>query len=383
MHTSIATSMLLEARQSVTREDLLALANFYDEPAHAVSFYFSLSSSPDNSHHQEVLMIKQLVKDVAKSGAEAGVSRDLSAVVMAAEEVRHSPSRLKAVFACYDQHIWQAFDLPAFGSVSRLDVGRHFRLAPLLQAIESSAPYCVVMIEHGKARGFVVHGTEIQEISGRFKTEGPGLRPDDSRVGWSHHVEGNLQDRARTYLKGLSMEIHRFMEEHKHPRLVLGCRNDLWSQLEPELLSPEKAAIIGRFHTPNFDVSPAEVLHAVRPIFEESLRKRYRDLLHKINEAPAHSAFGLDQVLDCLEQGRVQKLLLGDSSGDMITECRQCGHLHSVSGDKCVFCGSGNIHAALAEEALIRKALLTEAEILLPDSNASYGWEGVVAWLRY
>ncbi len=383
MHTSTIPSIHLESRQSVIREDLLALAQFCDENAHAVSFYFSLSSHPDNSHREEVLMIQQLIKNiVAKPHTDHGVSKDLSGIVMAAEELRYAPSRLNAIFACHDQHIWQSFDLPAAGSVSRLEVRRHFHLAPLLRAIESSALYCVVMVEHGKARAFVVHGTEIQEIRARFKPEDLSLHSGNSRVGWSHHVDGNQQERARAYLKELSWEIHRFMEEQKCLRVVIGCRDDLWSDLEPQLLNPERAALIGRFHTPNFDVSPAEVLQATKPIFEASLQRRYEDLSQTINEGSSHGARGLDQVLDNLEQGRVQKVLLGKPFPEMVAECGQCGHLHAGTGDKCVFCTSST-HLVFAEEALIRKALLTEAEILLPGPEGSYGRNEVAAWLRY
>ncbi len=383
MHSSISPTISLEARHSVTREDLLALANSFDENACAVSFYFSLSSSPDNSHRQEVLLIKQLVSDVlSKLGTEDRVSKDLAAIIAAAEEVRHTPSQLKAVFACRDQHIWQAFDLPAYGPISRLEIGRHFHIAPLLQARDSSGPYCAVMVERGKARAFVARGTNIQEIRGRFQSEELGLHGDDSRVGWSHHIEDNLQEHARAYLKRLSLEIHRFMDEQKSSRLVIGCREDLWSELEPQLLSREQAAVIGRFHTPNFDVSPHEVLQAVKPIFHESLQRRYQDLLHKIKESISHGAVGLDQVLDNLEEGRVHTLLLGTQSNEMITECWQCAHLHAGTGGKCVFCGS-DTHAVLAQEALIRKALLTEAEILLPPPGASPVFDSVAAWLRY
>ncbi len=384
MHSSISPTSSLEARHSVTREDLLALANSYDENACAVSFYFSLSSSADNSHRQEALLIKQLVSDIfRKPGTEDGVSKDLAAIITAAEEIRHTPSQFKAVFACRDQHIWQAFDLPAYAPISRLEIGHHFHIAPLLQASESSSPYCAVIVERGKARGFVIRGANIHEIHGRFKTEDLGLHGDDSRVGWSHHIENNLQEHARAYLKKFAQEVHRFMEEHKATRLVIGCREDLWSELEPQLLGPEQAAMIGRFHPPNFDVSPHEVLQAVTPIFQESLLKRYQGLLNKIQESVSHGAVGLDQVLDHLEEGRVHTLLLGTQSNEMITECRQCGHLHSGTGEKCLFCGSNNTHAVLAEEALIRKALLTEAEILLPPPGASQVFDNVAARLRY
>lgn len=384
MQTPITPPLYLEARPFVTRKDLLDLANFYDEQARAVSFHFSLASTPDNAHRAEVLMIKDLVRDIAtRRETEDGLARDLGAIVSAAEEIQQAPWRLRAIFACHDRQLWQAFDLPGFNSVNRLEVGRHFHLAPLLQALEVCAPWCVVMIERGKARGFVVHGREIQEISGPFKAENVGLHGDDSRVGWSHHIEDDLQEHAKAYLKRLALQIRPFVEQNKCSALVIGCREDLWSELEPQLSESEKAALMGRFLPANFDISATDVLWEAKPVFEDSLRKRYQDLLHKICEDSAHSVIGLDQVLESLEQGRVQKLLLGKHSGEMIAECRQCGHLYAGIADNCVFCGSGEIHAILAEEALIRKALLTEAEILLPAPGASYGYDGVAAWLRY
>ena len=377
-------SISLEPRQSVTREDLLALAKFFNEREHAVSFYFSLSPSTDNSHREEVLKIKSLVKNMVKNaGAEEGLAKDLDAIVAAAEQIRHEPSRLRAVFACHDQSIRQVFDLPACAPISFLDVGRHFHLMPLLQALQASAPYCVTMVEHGKARAFVVEGTDIREIPGLFRAEDINEERGDSRVGWSRHIEGNAQEHAKAYLKRIGTEIHRFMEKHQYSRLVIGCREDLWSELEPQLPDTERAAVIGRFHTTNFDVSPVDVLQAAKPIFQESLRLAYEDLLRKINEDSSRSAVGLNQVLESLEEGRVQKLLLGAPSDEKISECLQCGHLHAGVQGNCVFCGNSNTHAVPGQEALIRKALSTEAEILLRGPGGAYGSDQVAAWLRY
>jgi Bacterial archaeo-eukaryotic release factor family 10 len=382
MQTPIST-IPVEAHPSATRKDLLALAHFYDERAHGVSFYFSLSSTADNSHRAEVLMIKELVREsVNRKKPEGGIGKDLDAIVQAAEEVRQTPSRLRAIFACHDQHVWHAFDMPGYGSVSRLDVGRHFHLRPLLQALESDARYCVVIVEHGKARGFVVQGTEIQEVYGRFKTEDRALHADDSRGGWSHRIEDNLQEHAQHYLKELALEVAQFSEEHGRPSLIIGCREDLWSELEPHLSRTARAALLGRFLPPNFDVSPAEVLGTVKPILEKTLGDRYQDLLLEINESVSHAVIGLDQVLESLEEGRVQKLLLGKRSDTEISECGQCRRLHSPVATQCVFCGSNDTHAVLAEEALIRKALLTGVEILLPRPG-DFEYEGVAAWLRY
>lgn len=383
MQTHTSSIISPRANRSVTPNELVALAGFHDRGAKGVSFYFSLSSTPDNSHRAEVLMIKELVKkNAGPQLKESGITSDLDEMVEVAEEVRRTPSRLRAIFTCHDQHVWHAFDLPANGSISRLDIGRHFHLRPLLQAAEASAPYCVVMVEHGKARGFVAQGSDIQEIHGKFMREDLALHAEDSRVGWSHHIEDNIEEHKKRYVKEVSGEIAQFAEEHGRPGLIVGCREDLWSELEPHL-SPAGILVIGRFLPPNFEVSPAEVLEFTKPIFEKSLAVRYNEMLRRIKESVSHGVIGLDQVLENLEEGRVQKLLLGNSSGTTISECSGCGRLYPALGIPCVFCRSGNTHEVLAEEALIRKALLTGAEIFLPITGASDGFEGAAAWLRY
>jgi hypothetical protein len=184
-------------------------------------------------------------------------------------------------------------------------------------------------------------------------------------------------------LKQICSEIPEFMEEHQCARLVIGCREDLWSEVEPQLVQSDKTAVIGRFHPSSFDLSPDEALQVARPIFEQSLQRDYQELARKINDDSSHSAFGMNEVLEGLEEGRVQKLLLGEPSDEEFCECRQCSHLHAGARGSCVFCGSHKVHAVLAQTALIRKALLTDAEILLPSPGAPYANKETAAWLRF
>ena len=386
MHTSNTLCAGHKPSQFATREELLALAKFCDEEAHAVSFYFSLSSSPDSSHREEEVSIKNLVRDTighCEQGTRTeGFLKDLAQVLAAVEDIRSSPSRFRAVFACRDQHIWQDFDLPALGSISHLGVGRHFDMAPLLAARESCTPYCVVLIERGKARAFVVRGTEVHELLGRLLAEDLGLHADDSRVGWSHHISGILEEHAKAYLKHFALQLHSFMAEQGCARLVVGCREDLWSDVEAQLLEAGRAALIGRFHLPGFDVSAAGVLLAARPVFEEDQRRRYLDAAGKIQEGSLQSVLGLNEVLRSLDEGRVHKLILGKTSDEVCSECKDCGRSQAGVCSSCPFCGSAELRPVVAREVLVRRSLLTDAEVLLP-GDESYGLDDVAAWLRY
>lgn len=368
----------------VTREDLLELAKFCDEHAHAVSFYFGLASTPDNSHREEVIAIKRLVQEVsATASAPVALARDLEEILAIAEEIRLNPTRLRAVFACGEEARWQEFDLPATRSIRRMQMGRHFRLVPLLATLQTCEPYSVVLLESGKARAFAVRGTEIREIEGRLLMEDLSLQAEDSRVGWSSHIDKDVEEHEKTYFTKLSHQLRALMAEQQSRWLVIGCRDDLWGQVEHYFADLENTIMVGRFHLPSFAVCPADVLPMAKKVFEESQRQRCVKLLREINENPSRGALGVSDVLQSLAAGRAQKLVLGELPNQTISECKACARIQAEAGQKCVFCGNGDMRYMPADEGLIRQALFTDAEIMVVEPEAVPGFSGAAALLRY
>jgi hypothetical protein len=372
-----------EVDSFVSAQDLLELAKFSGGPQYdLVSFYFSLSSTSNGSHRQELLMVKGLVHDALRGISKTSpLASDLRALLLTAQEIRKAPSRLRVVFSCKSRNYRREFELSAHGSVSYLHIGRSFHLVPLLRAMDSCLPYCVVLIERGKARGFVVHGTEIHEVPDRFPTRGLGLRGDDSRLGWSHHIAGNRDDHRKAYFNELVPELHKFLSEHGSRLLVVGCREDLWGEMAPRLPSSEwSSQVIGRFDPTRFEVSPSDVFQASRPIFEQHLQRHYLKLWAEV-DGTTQCVVGLDEIVQVLEQGRVQKLILGKPSDQMMVECSRCGHLQT-SDDPCQYCNNPLMLAVRTQEALIQRSLLTDAEIAIPPFELSNARTGAAALLR-
>lgn len=371
----------------VTKDDLLDLAKFSDEHAHAVSFYFSLVSVPDNSHRQEVIAIKRLIQEaqgnIASGTVSTSLAKDLDEVHTVAEEVRLKPARFRAVFACGEKQIWREFDLPASRSIRHLDVGRRFVVLPLLAAAQSCAPYCVVLLETGKARTFVVRGTEIREAEGRLPVADLSLHAEDSRVGWSRHIDKELEEHEKAYFKRLSHVLHDFMTEQQIPHVAVGCREDLWGEISPEFAVLQSGALIGHFHLPNFVIGPADVLRMATPMFQEAQKKRSVDLLREINESPSRAAIGVGDVLRALGEGRALKLALSKLPNQTISECQDCGSMWAEAGSNCRLCSSDKSRYLAAEEGLIRQALRTHAEILFVETDTISGFNGAAALLRY
>ncbi|MGA9799086.1 MAG: hypothetical protein WBQ68_08740 [Terriglobales bacterium] len=375
-----------EVEQVVTRENLLTLANFCDKDATAVSFGFGHVTTPDESHHEEVIAIKGMVQQAIAHFAPEPVpftlTKDLEQILEVAEEIRLNPARLRLVFACRGQDFWREFDLPSTGPQSFLNVGRGFHVAPLMLALQSIAPYCVAIIESGKARAFVVRGTEIQELTGRIKSKELSSQRDDPRVGWSKHVIKEKTEHERSYFKHLSQELLELVSEQQAIGLVLGCHQDLWGEVEPQFVHLDKL-LMGRFHLAHFDTQPSKVLRMAMPVFTKGQRTRVSTVLREINEEPARRATGVKDVLEALLAGRVEKLVVGRLPGQTISDGKACGRMTAVPGHNCAACGNAEGFYMAAEEGLIRRALLTDAEILFVEADSAPGFNGAAALLRY
>lgn len=368
--------------------DLRVLARFEDRSARAVSFYLSSAAFADRSHRAEVIAVRRLAHSIVPSDSQEHprspeLVSDLDAVLESAEQMQEGSPGFKAIFACGANKFWREFDLPVKTNLRFLQSGRHFYLAPLVRALDSCRPYCIVLVEHGKARGFVAHGAAIEEISGFFAQEDPHGQVDDSRVGWSHHIEGSEHQHAKAYMRELSREIQRFVKIQGCTDLIVGCRQDLWSEIGLYLVSSLPNAVRGEFHLPGFDIAPYEVLKAARPAFDVYRQKWLAQILGVVHGDSGRGALGTLAVYQALQEGRVQTLLLGPASEATIQLCTQCGYVLSDAATSCAACQSGELEAVNAQEFLVRKALLTDAEIVAASDFTTLATGHVAALLRY
>ncbi len=377
-------------RNLTTPLELLAvLARFHDEEARAVSFYFSRSSFADKAHREERVSVEHLVDEARSRNhsevIDPGLSKDLEQILSMESGIRESPAVFRAIFACSNRQIWHEVNLPIRADIGHLDCTKHFLLVPLLRAMEACTPYCAVMIERGKARIFSIRGNEVVEMKDLLESEDLSLDADDSRVGWSHHIDADVEERTKAYMKDLTHQLQQLIQSSQFQYLVVGCRKDVWSEIEPHLAKAGLSSMVaGHFTLSNFEMSPNDVVQAATPVFEKKRRQRYTELWEGINETVEQSAIGVDQVLRNLEIGRVQTLLLGDLAGTHVTECSHCNSWSlNLLNDICASCGTTGPTVMPAEELLLRKALLTRATIVAPDKASLSSFGEVGAMLRY
>ena len=232
-----------------------------------------------------------------------------------------------------------------------------------------------------EARRFTVRGIQIEELA-------VSLPPADllphADITWTHHAEGNQRQRAKQFMKELASEMREIVQKEGYQHLVLGCREEFWGDLLPclahEGLSP---FIAGHCRLPNIDMAAKEVLGEANDVMTT-----YRDSLvssfwKTVSEGPDRSAIGVNAVLGAFQAGRVQKLFLGSISGITVGECADCGGCFLGAERKCPSCGSSIIYKMVAEELLLRKALLADMEILTTNELAPDQTKIAAAILRY
>lgn len=391
---SSAAAISPAAASFLTRGALPELANFRDKNGHAVSFFFSLQSIPDKSHHTEVVLVRDLVREELlrfRKKDAPGLDEDLEAVLTQTEEIRESPRHWRILYACRGQSFLRRFDLPAPKPIRQLSVGGRFLLAPMFGALEYCTPFGVVIFERGRARAFVVRGLEIEEYSGRMPKEKLELHVRDWRITAEDHVERHVEEHVKAYFKELAAKVRAFMAAEKLRQVVFGCGEILWGEAEPEFADFEKGALIGRFAPAEYEMPVEKAREAAYPIFEENRRKIGGALWQEIRNYPARGVAGVNAIMERLVEGRVQKLMLGKPVANSVggpaeryvSECDNCGRLQARTDGPCIFCEHASLHDVEAEEGLIRQAVLTDAEILTYAENEIPGFRGAAAWLRY
>jgi hypothetical protein len=169
----------------------------------------------------------------------------------------------------------------------------------------------VLLFERGRARIFLVRGLQIQEFDGRAPKENITLHVRASRSESERHPEHHLEGHVRAYLKESAEKMRVFLAEEKLHEMVFGCREDLWGEARAALADFEKNLLIGCFLPSSYAMPATEVRETTYPIFEENRRKRGAVFLERVRDEPAHAAVGVNAIMECLIEGRVQTLMLG------------------------------------------------------------------------
>ena len=380
----------------MTRDELRELAQFHSDKGDecALSFYFQPQTPHNKSHREESILAKDLVRQAvrelkakSKHKPNGCASHALERILQIAEGLPGSRAQAKAVFAYDRQGYWREFDLPAQLAASKLMVGNRFYLRPLAELLGAQPRLGVALVDRRRARLFELRLdelTEREDLFGSLPRRGRG----DGYAGYdAGHAERRVADEALHHFKHVAERLKEQAETGVWEKLIMACHEPIWPELEAQLHPYVRQRLLGHFAADVHTASNGFIREQAARIFQESLEARRQKLAEEaIAQARGHGrgVTGLRRVLQSLERGELQTLLIGESYSARAVECPVCGHLDSHLAPQCAVCGAQTRELEDVCEAVIPFAICHDIEILYVKDNAELDGVGnIAALLRY
>ncbi len=348
----------------ITREAIRELASHQSEAGCAVSFYYQPTTPKDQSHREEAILLKDLVRNALRSAQAEGPNEcaraDLDRILEMADRIHNNGGRAKAIFADSSKGIWQEFDLPPRLASTQIIVNSRFRLKPLAPILESSPRVCVMLMDRTKARLFDFNFGEAREVLDFFN-DLPRLGESDGFAGFdAGHNERHVAENAKRHYKRINELVLEMFRRGGWDCTAVGCREENWHEIEDVLHTEIRQRLLGHFRIDTGTAGPASVAEGVEKLLRErDMRMREATLESVVGEAKrnGNGAVGLRRVLGALEKGEIQTLLIGDRFEAQGVECSHCGHIEFSSNAKCTLCGQQTTTVDDLNDAIIGAAL--------------------------
>lgn len=375
----------------ITREALRRLAEFQTEDESAISFYFSPGTPADKSHREEAILIKDLVKQAQRNFAQKNghgpANSDLERLLGLADRFNGMSSRAKAIFACQRKGLWEEFDLPVELPRTQLTVNRRFHLRPLAAVIDALPRTMVALTDRKRARLFDFWMNEVRQVED-IADDLPRRGRSDGFAGYdAGHTERHIDNEAARHLKNMADRLLERHHNREFERLAIGCRDDIWPDIEAQLHPYLRQAYIGRFNRDVATASDQQIREDVERLLREHVANYQQGLVREVlGEAhrDARGAIGLRRVLEALEKGEVQSLLIGENLKATAAECPSCGHFDTRTSAQCDVCGKATREVEDVADALVGMALRNAAELVYVSGDPEFERAGnVAALLRF
>jgi peptide subunit release factor 1 (eRF1) len=378
----------------ISRDTLRQLAEIESKSGHAVSFFYQPPAPRDKSHREEHILIKDLIREAVDSHSargqrdhDQGLRADLDRIAAVGNQLRGNGAHSKAIFACSENNFWREFNLPAQLPETRLDVNSHFHLKPLVELLSRSPRTCVAVIDREHA---LIFESTLGEISESEKIVNPlprRVRSDGFKGYDAGHNERHVDNEAMRHFKEVADRLLVRFETGHFDYLVIGCRDEIWSEILPQLHSYLSQRFIGRFSGDPPGTTKQQIIdHVERMVAEREANDRQGLTREVLGEAQrdALGSVGLRNVLRSLERGEVQVLLMGHNFSAQASECSNCGHMDTRVSKSCGVCGQDAVEVKEIADAVVRQAILRGVSIVFISDDPDFDRVGNVgALLRF
>jgi hypothetical protein len=375
----------------ITRDDIRELANFQSPEGCAITFYYQPSTPLNKSHREEAILVKDLIRnalrEVEKHGKNGSTRADLERINGMVDPAHGNGGKAKAIFACGAKGFWREFDIPAQLLKPKVAVSQRFHLKPLAAVLDGEQRACVLLADRTKARVFEMVNDDIAERED-FINELTRRGKSDGYAGYdAGHAERKVMNETLQHFRLVADRIEQYFERGGCDRLLIGCRDDVWSEIEAQLQPLAKQRLVGHFRIDPKVATPEQVKQMAREHLAQHHTEAKQNLIREvIGEAHRNGrgAIGLRRVLRSLETGEVLTLLLGSNFQAPGVKCYHCGHMDLHITPACAVCGKENTELEDIGDAIVGHAIRTGVELVyVPDEEEFDRIGRIAARLRF
>ncbi|HEX2161190.1 MAG TPA: Vms1/Ankzf1 family peptidyl-tRNA hydrolase [Thermoleophilaceae bacterium] len=255
-------------------------------------------------------------------------------------------------------------------------------VAPLVG--EPDGAWCVVLVNRRNARILSGDLLGLGEEE-RIADDVPG-RHDQG--GWSQaRYQRHIDEEARRHLERVAEAVSERCRRGAFDHLLVGGPEEGYSEFV-ELLDNEcRERLCGRVAVDVENTTVAQVAEAALPLMREHHEAQRDELLQALAQgvgAGGRGAAGLGAVLDCLNEQRVETLLLDGGFAATGAECPTCGWLTADEGGECPADGAELKPCRDLVEPAVHRALAQDADVVrLRDRPEMQAHGGIAALLRF
>ena len=363
-----------------------------DTEGHAVlSLYLDLEPSQQPNLRERHMQASSLLAEVEQRQEQAGGSHeqrmaareDIARVrELLAEESELAPedARSLAIFCSTAAGIFEVVSLPE-GVEPHASIDTQPFVAPLIEQAARTS-FCVLLVSHRASRLFLGDRDGLLQAASLLDD----VHKHHAQGGWAQaRYQRSVEKEAADHIRATCAVLFELLRRHPFERLLIGGPAELHGRVERELHTDARKRLAGFFEVDVERAGLEDVRHRVAPLIEADERERERKALALVREGLApdgHAAVGLDEVLELLNERRVQTLLLAHGLALPGFVCPGCGRL-ATEARPCPLDGAAPVERADITESLIAAALRQDAEILMIHHEAAELGGSPAALTRY
>jgi peptide subunit release factor 1 (eRF1) len=349
---------------TLTRTRLRQLAELAPGHGRVLSVYLNLDPSEFATPSARASAITSVMNDAQHQvdGFDGELAHDdrmaLRADIDAVRSVLQEPgiadegTRAVAVFACSAAGLLETVRVKR-SLESRVVIDGTPYIEPLVQTLVDGL-WCVLLANRRIARIFTGTPEQLDETD-RIEDN---VHSKHRQGGWSQaRYQRSVEEDVRDHLAHTAAVVFDLFKQEGFEHLLTGAPDETVGDLERSLHPYLRERLAGHVHLSVEDSSLDDVHAEAARAIEEHERRRERELLDRLEQglgAGGRAAAGVDEVLACLEQARVDTLMLAEG-----------------------------FRASSVAERATEKALESSADVLVIRHHDLSPHDGIAALLRY